>query len=381
MSGPAQDRWRVVLGRFAQDQLPEPERPVDREREEVLDALYERAYAERGVREQADDGEDGRDDRQGGLGPSQLRVPEWVAAVRRLFPRETSEVVERHALERFGLTEILTDPEFLERVEPDPRLLTQALAFAENLRGPAKDAVRRLAQRVVEDLRRRLEPEVRRVMGTKRNRFAHSPVKSAQAFDVKDTLRRNLKHWDPEARRLGVRDLRFFARDERRMPWHVHLLVDQSASMLSSLVHAAVMGAILSGLPALSVRLALFDVSVVDVSAQVDDPVAVLMGVQLGGGTDIGRALRYAEQEIEDPRRSVVVVISDFEEGAEPAVMLSAVRRMAGAGVKLLGLGALDEEAAPNYDREMAHRLTDAGMQIAALTPGRLAHWLLEAMR
>ena len=377
MSDPTEDRWRLVLGRYAQDQLPEPERDVDRAREEVLDALYERAYAERGVREPSDEG----GERQGGLGPSHLRVPEWVARMRSLFPKETSEVVERHALERFGLTELLTDPEFLERVEPDPRLLTQALAFAENLRGPAKQAVRRLAQRVVEDLRRRLEPEVRRVMGTRRNRFAHSPVRSAQAFDVKDTLRRNLKHWDPEARRLGVRDLRFFARDERRMPWHVHLLVDQSASMLPSLVHAAVMGAILAGLPALTVRLALFDTSVVDVTSRVEDPVSVLMGVQLGGGTDIGQALRYAEQEIEDPRRTVVVLISDFEEGAEPAVMIAAARRMAGAGVKLLGLGALDEEAAPAYDREMAHRLVDAGMQIAALTPGRLAHWLLEAMR
>lgn len=371
-----QARWRMVLGCFAQDHLPEPPRPEDQRRAELLDTLYERVHAERGVR-----GAEPEEDRQGGLGRGRMSVPEWVEGVRALFPRDTAEVVERHALERFGLTELLTDPEFLERVTPDPALLAQALAFAARLKGPARAAVRRLAARVVEDLRRRLTPEVRRVMGRRIHRRQHGPVRAAAALDVKGTLRRNLKHWDPERRRLGVREVLFFARNEQRLPWHVVLLVDQSASMLPSLIHAAVMGAVLAGLPGLSVRMALFDTEVVDVSAEVQDPVGVLMGVHLGGGTDIGKALRYAEQSIEDPRRTVVVVISDFEEGADPAALLAVARRLQGAGVRMLGLAALDEEARPAYDREMAGRLADLGMAVAALTPSKLAEWLAEVVR
>lgn len=370
----------MVLGRFSQDRLPPSGDPEAQARERALDALYERAYEGRGVREA--DGDDFEPDgRQGGLGPGRPSVPEWVASVRDLFPRETSEQIERHALERFGLTELLTDPDFLERVEPDPELLAQALAFVDNLHGPAKDAVRRLCRRIVEDLRRKLEPEVRRRMTGRIQRFRHGPTPSAAAFDVRGTVRRNLRRWDPERRQLGIDRPRFFARDQRRLPWHVLLVVDQSASMLSSVIHAAVMGAIWSALPTLSVKLVLFDVAVVDASAHVDDPTEVLLGVQLGGGTDIGRALTYAESLIEDPHRTALVLITDFEEGAEPAVAVSVTRRLAGAGVKLLGLAALDDEARPAYDEQMAARLVDAGMQIGALTPGRLAEWLVGVMR
>lgn len=371
-------RWRLVLGRYADDQLPPAEDAADQAREEALDVLYERAYAGRGVRD-ADDGEE--QDRSGGLGPGRPSVPRWVESVRRLFPRETAEQVERHALERFGLTELLTDPDFLDRVEPDPELLAQALAFAKNLRGPAKEAVRRLCRRVTEDLRTRLEPEVRRAMAGRLERFRHGPNPSLAAFDVRGTLRRNLHRWDPAERKLGIQTLLFFARNQRRLPWHVILVVDQSASMLPSVIHAAVMGSIWAGLPTLSVKLVLFDVEVVDATAHVEDPTEVLLGVQLGGGTDIGRALTYAESLVEDPRRSVLVLISDFEEGADPAVALAAVRRMAGAGVRTIGLAALDEEARPAYDKEMAARLVDAGMPVSALTPGRLAEWLVSVMR
>lgn len=374
-------RWRLVLGRYAQDRLPPPPGADDQAREQALDDLYERAYAGRGVRG-ADEGEGGEPhERQGGLGPGRPSVPEWVSAVRRLFPEETAERIERHGLERFGLTELLTDPDFLERVDPDPALLAQALAFARNLRGPAKDAVRRLCRRVVEDLEKKLAPEVRRGMLGRVERFRHGPTPSLAAFDVRGTVRKNLRRWDPDTARLGVQDLLFFARDQRRLPWHVLLVVDQSASMLPSVIHAAVMGSIWAGLPTLSVQLILFDVDVVDATVLVHDPTEVLLGVQLGGGTDIGRALKYAEQRIEDPRRTALVLISDFEEGADPAVTVAAVRRLAGAGVRLLGLAALDEQAKPAYDAQMAGQLVDAGMRIAALTPGRLAEWLVEVMR
>lgn len=160
------------------------------------------------------------------------------------------------------------------------------------------------------------------------------------------------------------------------MPWHVILCVDQSGSMVESVIHSAVMAGILSGLPMIKVKLVAFDTSIVDLSGYLDDPVETLMSVQLGGGTDIGQAMTYCESLVEEPRRTVVVLISDFCEGAPPGRLLGSVQRLREGGVRLLGLAALGPDAHPSYDRQMAERLAAEGMDIAALTPKLLAEWL-----
>lgn len=335
--------------------------------EAALDFLYSREYEGRGVR-----------DRQqaGTLDPSQLSVPSWLSEVRELFPRDTVEIIEKHALDRYGLTEILMDAETLEKLEPSTDLLKALLSFRNHLRGPALDAARRIIRQVVEEIRRKLEAEVRRALSGRLNRFRHSPQKVAQNFDWRGTLKRNLKHFDPKTRRIVLQDPRFFARNTRHLPWEVVLCVDQSGSMTDSVIHSAVMAGILAALPFLRIKLVVFDTNVVDLSEQLDDPVEVLMSVQLGGGTDIGKALNYCERLIENPRRAVLVLVSDFCEGGPPPIMLGAVRRMREAGVKLLGLAALDQAAQPVYDEAMAQQLADLGMEIAALTPKHLAEWL-----
>jgi uncharacterized protein with von Willebrand factor type A (vWA) domain len=177
-----------------------------------------------------------------------------------------------------------------------------------------------------------------------------------------------------------VEHLRFFERNSRRLPWQVILCLDQSASMAEALIHGAVMAGILAALPALQVKLVVFDTRVVDLSGFVDDPVELLLRVQLGGGTDIGQALRYCSRLVDNPQRSVLVLVSDFCEGAAPAELLRVVRQLAEARVRLLGLAALDERSEPVYDRGIAERLADCGMQIAALTPMRLAQWLQQVI-
>jgi Mg-chelatase subunit ChlD len=150
--------------------------------------------------------------------------------------------------------------------------------------------------------------------------------------------------------------------------------------MASSVIHSAVMAGILAGLPSLRVSLVVFDTSVVDLSGHVDDPVEVLMSVQLGGGTDIGGALQYCESLITNPHRTVLILVSDFAEGASLVVLLTVTKRLREAGVRLLGLAALDEAANPSYDVRMAEELAATGMEIAALTPQRLAEWLAKAI-
>jgi Mg-chelatase subunit ChlD len=239
------------------------------------------------------------------------------------------------------------------------------------------EVARRIIRQVVEELRRRLELDVRRAMAGRLNQHRHSPVQIAANFDPRGTIRRNLKHYDKTRRQIVLEEVRFFERNSRRLPWDIIVCVDQSGSMAGSVIHSAVMAGILSGLPTFRVRLVLFDTNVVDLSDRADDPVEVLMSVQLGGGTDIARAVAYCSQLVENPDRTVLVLVTDFCEGGPPGDLVRAVRSLAEGRVKLLGLAALDGEAHPFYDKATAQRLADCGMEIAALTPAQLASWLV----
>lgn len=372
----ARQRWRLILGKYADTRLNGHSGAARLEgqygrMDQALDYLYGREYQGRGLREATG---------PGSLDPSQLKVVDWLGEVRELFPRDTVEVIEKHALERYGLTELVTDPQTLERLEPNQALLRTLLSLRGQLQPQVMHTVRRIIRHVIEEIRRQLEPEVRQALSGRLNRFRHSPMAVAQNFDPAGTLRRNLRHYNRERNQLVVEQLLFFERNTRRLPWDIILCIDQSGSMVDSIIHSAVMAGILAGLPAFRVKLVVFDTSIVDLSDHVDDPVETLMRVQLGGGTHIAQAVRYCGQLIENPQRTVLVLITDFCEGAPPGELVGAVKALAEARVKLLGLAALDGAANPVYDRQMAERLAACGMEIAALTPQRLAHWLVKVI-
>lgn len=369
------DRWRLILGRYAEQRLPLGGRSGGQgnsgRMDRALEYLYGREYQGRGLR---------KDNAHGSLDGSQPTLVTWLSEVRELFPKETVEVIEKHALDRYGLTELVTDPQTLERLEPNQELLRTLLTLRGHLKGEVLSVARRIIKRVVEDLRRRLEAEVRRVLSGRLNRFRHSPLAVTQNFDPLGTLRKNLKHFDRERRQLVIEQLRFFERNVRRLRWDIILCVDQSGSMADSVIHSAVMAGILAALPAFRIRIVVFDTNVVDLSDYVDDPVETLMRVQLGGGTDIGQAVRYCTQLVENPQRTVLVLVTDFCEGAPPGELIRAVRKLAEARVRLLGLASLDDQSNPVYNREIAEDLAACGMEIAALTPERLAHWLVKVI-
>ena len=369
------ERWQLLLGRFSEEQLGRPdENSATDRRASALDELYHRAYRGRGVRE-ADIG-------PGGSDPSDPHLVEWLAEVRDLFSTEVSEVIVEHALERFGLTEILCDATVMASLPANTDLLKLLLTLRRSLPRSVDSALRRIVAEVVADLRRRFEPEVRRVLAGSRRSFGHLPLPVAANFDIEGTVRRNLRHYDREQRRLVVSELLFFDRQDKQLPWDVIVCVDQSGSMAESVIHSAVMSAILAGMPSLRLHLVVFDTTVVDLSDHVDDPITTLMSVQLGGGTDIVAALRYCSTLVGNPHRTLLVLISDFCEGGSTTELYRVTTALAGDGIRLLGLASLagEENAAPFYDRKIAGRLAECGMQIAALTPRRLAEWLLEAI-
>lgn len=363
-------RWRLVLGKYAENKLPEGGTldSTQSRMDQALDYLYGREYQGRGLRQEG----------PGSLDPSQLTLVKWLNEVRELFPRETSEVIEKHALDRYGMTELVTDPKTLERLEPNHQLLRTLLGLRSHLKGEVLHMARRIIRQVVEEIKRKLEPEIRQTLAGRLNRFRHSPMAVAQNFDAKGTLRRNLKNYDVERKQIVIEQLLFFERNTRRLPWDVILCIDQSGSMVDSVIHSAVMAGILAALPAFRVKIVVFDTNIVDLTDHASDPVEVLMRVQLGGGTNIAQAVRYCAQLVENPQRTVLALITDFCEGAPPGELVRAVKQLAEARVKLLGLAALDGEANPMYDRRMAEQLAACGMEIAALTPQKLAHWLLK---
>lgn len=367
-------RWRLLLGRASESALDGRGgvSADDLAADAALAWLYERGddLANRDI-----------DDRQGGHGPSALSVPDWLSEVHRLFPKETIERIEQDAVERYQIHEVVTNPEVLARVEPNEALL-RAVLLTKHLMNPevlalARDLVAKVVRRLMEKLAR----TVRRSFHGTRSR-TRSNVRIAKNFDAKATIRKNLATYNVRDKRLFIRTPLFVSRTRRQLDrWQIILLVDESGSMLSSVIHAAVTAACLWGLPSTKTHLCIFDTEVVDLTDRVTDPVEVLMKVQLGGGTDIGKAVAYAAGLVENPRRTIVVLITDFFEGASQAVLVSRVRALCSQGTLVLGLAALDAQANPSYDRDLARRLVEVGAHVGAMTPGELVAFLAEKVR
>jgi len=254
------------------------------------------------------------------------------------------------------------------------------LTFRGLMKGDVLELARRVIRQVVEELRRKLESEVRPVLWGRVDRVRRTRLRSARNLDFVRTIRGNLAQWDPERRRLLAKTLFFRGRVKRHVPWRVIMAVDCSGSMMDSVIHSAVMAGIFKGLPSVDMRLLAFDTAVVDLSEAIDDPAELLMSVQLGGGTDIGGAMRTCAALVEQPTRTVVVLVTDFCEGGPPADLLCTIRKLRGEGVRVLGLAALDAEANPVYDRQIAEACSDAGAEIAAMTPKHLAEWLAKVL-
>ncbi len=366
------NRWRLILGSYAKKQLSfdgdgMTENGIScMDLEEALDFLYNR--------------EQGEDVRQGSLDASRLTAVTWITKIRKLFPKETVEVLERHALDRYGMTELLTDREVLEKLEPNQELLKTILQLKHLMKGDVLDTARRIVKKVAEDIAKKLQQDIRRSLLGKIDRNSDHPVRSIRNLDIQKTIRRNLKHYDQEHERIMLEQVYFHGRTRRYSQWRVVIAVDESGSMLDSVIHSAVMAGIFARLPMLDTRLVIFDTQVVDLSSHLEDPVATLMSIQLGGGTCITGALQYCESLIENPHRTMVVLVSDLCEGGSVTALLGVSRGIIESGAKLICLTTLDMEANPVYDRRTAQQMADLGAHVGAMTPEMLGDFMGKIM-
>jgi Mg-chelatase subunit ChlD len=303
-------------------------------------------------------------------------VPTWINDVHRLFPKETIERLERDAVEEFGIHEVVTNKEVLERIEPSETLLRAVLLTKHLMNDEVLALARELVRKVVAKLMEALAKEVRTAFSGARNR-RRSRYRSIRNFDPRGTVRANLRYFDRDTRKLFIKDPLFWSRSKRHgEQWQIIIVVDQSGSMVSSVIHAGVTAACLWGLPAVKTHLVAFDTNVIDLTSQVADPVETLMKVQLGGGTDIAKAVLYAESLIENPSRAVVVLITDLFEGGDADALVRSVKRQTSAGAKFVTLAALDDKAEPTYDRDLGQRLVKVGASVGAMTPNQLVGFL-----
>lgn len=357
-------RWRLVLGAEAAGptgaHLSETELAVDR----ALAALYE-----------PDAGE-----RRAGLGASSPNVARWLGDIRSYFPSSVVRVMQQDAMERLGLRRMLLEPELLAAVEPDVHLVATLLSLGAVLPARTRETARVVVRRVVDELERRLASPLRQAVTGALNRAARTRRPRPAEIDWHRTIRANLKHYQPERGTIVPDTLVGHAR-RRSSLRDVILLVDQSGSMATSMVYSGVLGASLASVRAVRTHMVVFDTAVVDLTAELTDPVELLFGVQLGGGTDIHRALGYAQSLVRAPHETILVLISDLYEGGDRDGMLDRAAALVGAGVQVVALLALSDAGAPSYDARMAGALAALGVPCFACTPDAFPELMAAAIQ
>jgi Mg-chelatase subunit ChlD len=352
-------RWRLILGSEAEN-LPLPSADVTLER--TLDALY---------------GPQGgsRKERQGGLGGSAPNVARWLGDIREFFPSSVVHVMQKDAMERLGLEQMLLEPEMLRSVQPDVHLVATLLSLNRLMPSKTKDTARQVVRTVVDELERKLSNPLRQAVSGSLNRAARNNRPRHNEIDWLRTIRANLRHYQADyqtiipERRIG------FARKSQSLR-DIVLCVDQSGSMAPSVVYASVFAAVLA-----SIKAVVFDTAVVDLTPLLADPVDVLFGTQLGGGTDIDRALAYCQGLVKRPQETIFVLISDLYEGGNAAQMLARARTMAESGMQMIALLALDDSGAPSYDRQHAAHFASLGIPCFACTPDKFPDLMAAAIR
>lgn len=350
-------RWRLVLGKAAQCQgsrgategLPLELQGDDTQMDQVLEALYD-------------------SDRSAGLGSSSPNVNRWLGDIRTYFPKSVVQVMQKDALERLHLHQMLLEPETLESVEADVHLVGTLLSLKSVIPKKTKETARQVVRKVVDQLERKLRNPMTEAVRGALNRATRTSRPRAGELDWHRTIRKNLHNYLPDRKTLIADRLVGYGR-KRSSLRDIVLCIDQSGSMATSIVYSSIFGAVLASLRAVTTRLVVFDTEVVDLTDELHDPVDVLFGTQLGGGTDINRAVAYCQRQITRPAQTIFVLISDLIEGGVEAQLLRRTAEMVGSGVSVICLLALSDEGAPCYDERLAASMTALGAPAFACTP------------
>ena len=375
-------RWRLILGpdannlRSGQQGSPLAKSDLsdtDIARDEALDFLYRREYETRQHATAQDNLE-----RQASTQRESLTAASWLKQVRRIFPKTVVNELQKQAIDRYQLTQLLSDPEVLSKATPNIDLVETLLTFKNHLSPELTVQVKQIINHVANQIAELFSQKIQSHFAPKRLRSQHGGRAQLNNLDWATSIRRNLKNYQPEYDSLILQQLAFYKRSEQQVPWYLYILVDQSGSMARSIIQSAVMASIFCQVHSLRTQLYFFDTEVVDMSEVASNPVDTLLACQLGGGTDIANAVEFAAARITQPQRSSVIIVSDFEEYGSITNLKYQISKLIEEQVTVIGITALDNECVPYFDENIVDMLTSLGMPIGAMTPAQLASWLAE---
>lgn len=354
-------RWRLVLGSEPAGCLGVSLSAEDGRMDEALEALYDAGQ------------------QKGGLGGSNPKVARWLGDIRRYFPSEVVQVMQKDAIERLDLKQLLLEPEVLTQAEPDVHLVSTLISLNRIIPEKTRETARMVVRKLVDQLLRKLEQPTRQAVQGALSRSLRNRRPRLTEIDWHRTIRANLRNYLPEHETIVPETLIGYGR-RRSSLRDVVLCIDQSGSMAPSVVYSSIFGAVMASMPALSTRFVLFDTAVVDLTNELNDPVDLLFGTQLGGGTDIHKALTYCESRITRPADTVMVLVSDLCEGGSVAGMMKTAARLKESGVQLISLLALSDEGKPWYDARNAAAFAEMDIPVFACTPDRFPDLMAAAL-
>jgi len=361
-------RWRLILGGENSDGIGIKLDRQDSAIDLALQALY-------------DAGPSSSLGGRGGSGASRPQVSRWLGDIRTYFPKSVVRIMQQDAFQRLDLKRMLLEPEMLDAVEPDVHLVADLIALGRVIPNRTKETARAVVRKVVDELMKRLEAPMQTAVSGALNRAVRNRRPRLAEIDWHRTIRANLKHYQKEYHTIIAEQLVGFGRKSRRSQRDIILAIDQSGSMASSVVYSSIFGAVMASLPAVSTRLIVFDTAVVDLTDKLDDPVDVLFGTQLGGGTFINKAVAYCQSLIREPRNTILVLISDLYEGDVAEELLRRTRDLLASGVQFITLLALSDEGAPIYDQELAAKMSALGAPAFACTPDLFPELMAAAIK
>lgn len=353
-------RWRLILGGNEADGTGITLTPEEQRIDQSLEAVYD-------------------SDRRGGLGSSAPKVSRWLGDIREFFPQTVVQVIQRDAIKRLNITSLLTEKEILETVVPDVHLVATLMSLSRVIPEKNKEMARQVVRKVVDELLRKLSAPTQQAVTGALNRSARRRNPRYNEIDWKTTITKNLKNYQPEYKTI-IPEVRIGYGRKRKAMKDIILCLDQSGSMGTSVIYSGIFGSVLASIPAVNTRMVVFDTAVVDLTDDLQDPVDLLFGVQLGGGTDIARALTYCQGVITRPQDTVLVLVTDLYEGGDPREMRKKFVSLVNSGVQLIVLPALNDDGAPSYDRDHAEFLANIGVPTFACTPDRFPDLMAAAL-
>lgn len=353
-------RWRLILGGNEADGTGITLTPEEQRIDQSLEAVYD-------------------SDRRGGLGSSAPKVSRWLGDIREFFPQTVVQVIQRDAIKRLNITSLLTEKEMLETVVPDVHLVATLMSLSRVIPEKNKEMARQVVRKVVDELLRKLSAPTQQAVTGALNRSARRRNPRYNEIDWKTTITKNLKNYQPEYKTI-IPEVRIGYGRKRKAMKDIILCLDQSGSMGTSVIYSGIFGSVLASIPAVNTRMVVFDTAVVDLTDDLQDPIDLLFGVQLGGGTDIARALTYCQGVITRPQDTVLVLVTDLYEGGDPREMRKKFVSLVNSGVQLIVLPALNDDGAPSYDKNHAEFLANIGVPTFACTPDKFPDLMAAAL-